>query len=152
MTKLRNKRFGASALVAIAAVTALVFLDVAPASATSANLTGTQGQGTNRYWTVARTNTFTQNTMRIAPFVGTQLGVPSFIAGERNLLGQVPSNAKTTSLYQGQSGYFYRTSSPYNAIIGYGTFYMTTFVGADGGCGCDDMMSWTATLIYNVQY
>lgn len=71
------------------------------------------------------------------------------VFGERNLAGMVSSNAKTVSLNPGQNSAFYKTYSPYDTVIGYGTFYMTTYLANNAGCGCNGPLTWSAHLSYN---
>lgn len=132
----------------IAMTFALLVGNVGAANASSANISGTQNEFSNVYWSTARSNTYTRNYMRISPYYGTQLGIPALTVGARWISAPSASFAKTPAIPTTGAAYFALVSSG-STYISPSTFYLTTYLGASG-CGCSEALTWSAVLYYNV--
>jgi len=145
----KTHRAPALAVAAFVAAVAAVLLSGGPALATTTSIHGTQGEGTQVFWTGQHTNTFTHNGMSISPYNGTDCALPTLLVGARWTSTPGSSFAKTGTMNPGQSSAFKNvTTGSYQQ--GPGTFYLTTYLGDNSGGCANTIPTWTATLIFNV--
>jgi hypothetical protein len=137
------------ALAALLVALGLIFVNVTPAHASTAGISGYQNNNSTVFWSTARLNSFASNITSINPYNGTNIGSYPFTAGMRNSSASVASFAKTATMQNLPNASFFRLVTNQSQHLPYGTFWLTTSLG-QGGCGCDDTPRWSGTLIWNI--